>query len=422
MRVLLLGAMLALLGAAACSSSGGGASAPPTPSPQPTVDAGDAGLAVAQQPTPVSDSCASTCAKLTLEGVPAELSPPFDDSAGDSAVTFGAGSWYVAWGGRPAIVTLLQRFTGQGDIDGVARSISGTTPLSLLWRTAGELLLLGWVPPAYTAAGSVESLHRFGPALEPIGAPLVMRAPGGLISQREFALGSDGALVSTRTIGRARPLLRELTLDPSAGTQQTPVLRDWFMPDTSSSFVAFSEVGGQRFAVDFDGSAIRVTPLAAGGTFGSSARVIEASFEPGNVVVWSKMIGGRWWVGGYSARYGATTVHLRAIDPATLTGLGEPIAISWPQGTPYELIDANGTPAILGHLGEAPIRANIVPIDVTARAVCRASAIVASALSDRNQTIRASHFEGNIGGLTLDTWGQGPRRMFFARVRCQPGG
>jgi hypothetical protein len=345
---------------------------------------------------------------------------------GQSSVTFGDGRWYVAWGGRPEIVTQLQRFTIDGQVDGPATKLSGTTPSELLWRTAGagsgELVLLGWVPPAYTKAGRTESLHRFGPALDPIGSPILLRSPGAMGFGGIDDIASDGSLVMLRASGRAEPLVREVRIDVAGDVNQKPVQRDWFISGSKSSFVGVQQIGARRFAVDFDGTGIRVTPLADDGTQGASSQVLSASFEPGNVVVWTKLIGGTWWVGGYSAHQGPTTVHLRAVDPATRTGTGEAIAITWAQGSPWSLIDANGTPMILGSIEPfaVPNRASLVPIDVGARAACRASTIVVDPYRDQHQAIRAIYFAGDKAGITLDTWaGSGPRRMFFTRLGCK---
>jgi hypothetical protein len=101
--------------------------------------------------------------------------------------------------------------------------------------------------------------------------------------------------------------------------------------------------------------------------------------------------------------------------------LGDVIVLSWPTGHPGSLVDANGTPMLLGNLQpfSAPGRASFVPIDVNTRAACAASTVVVPSLHDLHQTVRAVHFEGDIAGVTVDAWdGAGARRLFFTRLRC----
>jgi hypothetical protein len=371
------------------------------------------------KPTPLADQCLATCASLEVAGPAFELPPPYDESSGQSAVTFGGGHWYAAWGGRPSVVTQLQRFTATGELDGPTKRIDGTTPRELLWNDASTspLTLFGWVPPAYTPAGMMLSVHALGADLAGGAAPLLLRASGDLSVFEDVSLGASGDIVYTRALARPRPLLREVRLAPSVQPGQTLPLVDW-PSSASGAFFAVDRVQGQRVAVDFDAgaSAVRVTRLTDDGKAGVPAPVLTLpSLAPSvsGYVVFSKVVGGTWWVGAWAAQYGGTTLFLQAVAPAQFTTIGDPIRIEWPGGTPYGLYDAAGTPLVLGDIGSGGGLPAFVPIDTRARSACKP--IVLGGGASGGYLPRAIHFEGSTAGIVL----QGDSKMVFTRLVCK---
>jgi hypothetical protein len=381
-------------------------------------------VAVKARPTPSTDQCASTCGTISVTGKAWALAPPFDDSSGDASVAFGDGHWYVAWGGRPAIATQVQRFTSDGEIDGVGKKITGTTPLALGWlANAHQLELRGWIPPAYTGAGYMESYHRFDAALAPVGDPTLLRTPGDLRTVQAWDL-SSGSLVTTTVLNRTEPLAREIVLDPAAGVNQTPVQKQWFIDKSASEFLAVEHIGGRRLAVVYDGTNLVVIPLADDGTKGEPKVILNGPLEQTNVSVQSVQIGSSWWIGAWSNAYGQTTLHFVSVDPTTLAPASTPFAIAWPSGTPFQLVNANGSLAVLGSIepDQKPTLPALVPIDTSKGAACRPNELLLADQRSAYQGIRAIHFEGATAGAVFETWGSatGSEQEYFARLSCAP--
>ncbi len=383
---------------------------PDMPYPPPPVPHPD------QLPGPITDSCSAACARVEPVGDIAKLAAPIDAAAGLSAVGFGEDHWYVAWGGRPEIVTQLQRFTKDGKISGPTKKIDGTTPSRIAFHD-GELHLWGWIPSASGAQGVQSSLHRFDASLTPIGDPLRFRATHRVFDETELA---DGKLTTTALAQRTVPLVREVTMNLS-NLSESPILRDWHIPEAGGGdHSAYQRIGDKRFLVFYARRSIRVAELEPDGTVAAAAKVLTANFEDDNVVVLTRLVGNAWWIGGYTAGRSTTTFHGRKIDPTTLSGLGEPIAITFPLGNPDALVDANGTPMLTSLVYAGGMsRPAFLPIDENARAICRPS-VVSIPKDGPNVSLRALHFVGETAGVVLETDTSQPNRsMYFARVACR---
>jgi hypothetical protein len=381
-------------------------------------------VTVATRPTPSTDQCSSTCSTLSVIGKVSALGAPIDDSAGDAAVTFGDDHWYVAWGGRPAIATQIQRFTADGEIDGTAKKIAGTTPSSLGWLASShQLVLEGWVPPAYSRAGYMESFHRFDAALTPVGDPMLMRTP---MDQRllEAFDTSSGPMIITSVGDRIQPLVREIVIDPAAGVNQTPAQKQWFMSGSASEFLAVQRASDKRIAVMYDGTNLTASTLADDGSKSAPKTILNGPFEITNVGIQSLLIGNTLWIGAWANKSGGTTVHLVTIDPNTLAPASPAFALAWPSGTPNELVNGNGALVIRGTIepdGKPSLPA-LVPIDTNRGAACRPIELALADQRTAYQDIRALHFEGAIAGAVFETWGgqTGSEKEYFARLSCSP--
>ena len=368
--------------------------------------------------TPIAADCNVSCPGLEPLGPLVELMPPHEESEGRSSVTFAGGHWYVAWGGRPSVVTHLQRLTSDGQPDGPSLRIEGTTPTALRPTAAGDgLFLLGWVAPAYTAAGYMTSVHSLGLDLAAAGPPILLRAPGTLIMGQSIELGAAGELMVTNVLDRAGGLVREVRIPLAQPAGALLPQRDW-RPGPVDSVIAFDRIGDQRVFLDVAGGALRMRSLLDDGTIGAATSIFEVPAAEGRQVVFSRRVGDGWWVGAWAATTGPLLVRLRAVDPQTRAAIGELITLKWPTAGPSAVVDANGTPMLLGHLASPGNGISLVPIDAAARAACPPSAVKVDGLAGRFQTIRAIHFQGDTAGVTLDSWLSGPRRVFFARLRC----
>jgi hypothetical protein len=374
------------------------------------------------QPTPATASCNVSCPRLQVVGPVSELGLPHDGSNAQTAVTFADGRWYVAWGvGWPVQVTRVQRFTSDGIPEGPALNISGTAPGDLLVsQRAGELILLGAAGPAYTSMGSVTAIHRLGLDLQVRGRPILVRAPGTLGYGRDLETTPSGELLVTSVLARPGGLVRELRIAADAAPGQELPRREW-RPGSVDVVVGFQRLGEQRIFVDVAAGALGFRPLDADGTIGPATAVLQVPASETRQITFSQRVGDTTWVGGWEPKRGPI-VRMRAVDPRTRQPTGEPIAISWPTDSPHQLIDASGTPMLLGTLTErtGPIRAAFVPIDPAARAACVPSTVNVRTLPDRYQTVRSVYFQGDTAGVTVDTWGgpTGERRVFFTRLRC----
>ncbi|WP_394833493.1 hypothetical protein LVJ94_44000 [Pendulispora rubella] len=382
--------------------------------PEPRVD-----------PSPMTDACQTTCTGLTVVGSVVELQPPFEDSGGDSSVTFGKGNWYVAWGGRPALVTQIQRFTADGKPAGATRRVERTTPGQLVWnpRGDGELDLLAEWWPANDAMTDAAWL-RFDPNLAPTAGAFRIQEVKTIRYGYDRLEIQGTRLERTSTLDRTQPMVRLQRLDPAGGAGQRIEQSDWYAP-SKSSWLAVNRVGDKRLVAYAADGALQVAGLGANGSLGTPSRAIEGLAATPSVLVRSAMVGKDLWVAAFVSEQPPSiprTVLLRRIDPATLAVLdAEPIRIAWPTGHPSDLIAANGTLALVGDLegDRSPLRWSFVPVDTQARAVCRPSTVVVVPDRSAHQTIRAVHFEGDTAGVTLDTWtGSGPRHMYFTRLAC----
>jgi len=402
--------------------------------PEPLFVYNDAGPRVNPQepdqrvdPSPMTDACQAACAQLEGAGPLVELQAPFEESGGDSSVTFGKGQWYVAWGGRPSLVTQIQRFAADGQPVGMTRRLERTTPEQLVWNPQGEgeLDLFAGAWPGSDGQRPDAAWLRFDANVVPLaGAFRILEA-------RTMRYGYDqleilgSRLERTNLLDRIQPMVRLHRFDPAGGAAQTVEQHDWYTPSNKRG-MAVEHIGDKRFVIYSADGAVQVAELPAKGPMGAPRRILEgfSDTEMASLGVRSTKVGNDWWIGAFvnasnPAVYGRVIV--RKVDPRTLTGQDEPIRITWPTGYASDLIDANGTLAVGGNLEPTSSRSrwSFVPIDVAARAVCHPSTVTVSSEAGASQTVRAMHFEGDTAGVTLDTWaGSGPRHMFFTRLAC----
>jgi hypothetical protein len=433
-------ALLALVALAACSrgpvppaSSADGATtardgAPPGGDGAASAPDGRTSDAAAPitPPIEVTTTCNVSCPRLEAVGPAVELLPPHESSMGQAALTFTAGRWYVAWGGRPANVTQIQRLTAEAALDGPTVRIEGTTPRALLpgpTASAGPILL-GWIPPAYTAAGRMTSLHRFAPDLGLAAPPLLARGPGSVLMRETSEVLPGGDILVTSLLERPGGLVREVRFPLAAKAGEAAALRDWRPGRGVDSMSALDRVGDQRVVVEVAGGDLQVRPLLDDGRVGAPTSILEVPAAEKRQITFSKRVGDRYWIGAWAADH-TPVVRMRAVDPVTLAPVGEPIRIVWPAAPPERLIDASGTPMLLGHLGQSPVGSSLVPIDPAARAACAPNMVFSPGLRGSHaQTLRAIHFEGDTAGVVLDAWrvvldtNIVERRLFFSRLRC----
>src|SRR5262249_38274972 len=154
---------------------------------------------------------------------------------------------------------------------------------------------------------------------------------------------------------------------------------------SNAVFTAIEQIGDARIFLDVADGALRATPLRDDGTLGTSNRVLELPTSNHEYyVLHHARVGATWWVGAHQARSGGTTVRLSAVEPGTRAPLGPPVVIDWPNAQPSAMVDANGTPMVVGDLqpSGALVRPSFVPIDVRAHAACRPSTLAVASLRD----------------------------------------
>ena len=364
-------------------------------------------------------TCTAPCACLEAIGPESELFLPSGDRVDQSAVTFANGYWYVAWGANEARTTFVQRFTADGAIEGQALRIEGTLPNGLT-STAHDprhVILSGWVSPAYTPAGSMMSIHRLTPTLASSSIPLLLRAPHGLALGRSMEADATGALVWTDLLDRPGGLAREARLSPGLGTNQVVASRTWRVGSDRDGRVV--RVDGRPYVVDVAEGAVRVRRLLDDGRMGAVQRVIEVPPTEGRQILLSEQVGNRFYVGarGLSKEQ---PVRVQALDSQSMAPVGRLIDMRWPGPGPYFLADANGTALVVGALpGGGPAQVSVVALDPASGTACPVNALVLPSLPGYYVMIRAIHFEGDVGGMTVSAHSSsGAGRAFFTRVRC----
>lgn len=409
--------------AALCACGGIEATSHPGPSTtlasRPTPPANPAG-----QPSPYVQACGAGCAGLEVMGPVTELLMPEKDSIEQAAITFAGGHWYAAWGGRGADMTLVQRFTADGRSDGEALHLDGVlTPGSLLASShgGGQVTLLGYAGGAYTADGFTQSLHRMDLDLKAVGTPLLLRSPTTLQLAVSVEMNEAGDLLWTTVLDRPGTLVRETRVAVDAVPGQAVTVRDWWLGVEREG--AFERIDGKRYFIDATQGALRIRELLDGGALGKPRIAFEIPAEEGRQLLLSKRVGNQWYVGAFAVTLGSV-VRIQALDASSLAAVGSRIELSWPNDRPYSLVDANGTPMLLGCLhpqGKAS-KASLVPLDANAGAACRANTVSLPSLPDHYQTIRALHFNGDVAGVALAAWDStGVSRLFFTRLRCVRG-
>jgi hypothetical protein len=339
-------------------------------------------------------------------------------------MTFAGGRWYVAWGGRPSNTIFVQRFTAEGHADGAALQIQGTTmPLALIATTphrGGQLVLLGSVLPAYTDAGWTHSVHRLDLDLNVLGTPLLLRGPSGSGWLASTIEADDaGGVLWTTASDRPGVLLREIRVPPDAAPGQAPATRDWWLQ--TDRFASRERIEGQDQLLEAVPGSLQLRALLGEGKLGAPQPILELPPSEARYLLLSRRIGTRLYVGTHAATAAARTVRIQALDASSLAPLGGPIELTWPQGHLEGLLDAHGTPMLIGSVrapGE-PVRVSLVPLDLIARAACPVTTVALPERAGPYQVIRAIRFEGSIAGVTIAAWGSsGATRLFFTRLRC----
>lgn len=376
--------------------------------------------------SPTNSPCEATCGRLELVGPMVELRPLQGTGAEAAVVTYGGGHWYVAWGGRPENATQLQRLTSEGKPDGPALRIEGTTPRSLLWSeyAGGELVLQGWVPPAYGPAGYVRSIHRFQPNLELAGTAVRMSEPGvGLFAEgRATELAADGALSDVRLLGRRNTLVRELQIPRDASPGLSLKVRDWRRPQAFRG-TSLVRVGSRRFVVDHEHDGVLTArELKPGGKFGPGAHVFSLpEGEEGFHSIMLEEVDGAFWIAAQSIRSGH--VHVGRTDGVTSKPNVAPLTLVTPGFGLYGLRNGHGTPLLIGSLAssDGPSRIDVVPIDSRGGAACHPWRIQLPGLEAQYQGLGGAHFVGDTAGVLLSTYApkiEGEKHLFFTRMRC----
>ena len=364
-------------------------------------------------------TCTAPCACVEALGPESELFLPPGDRVDESAITFADGHWYVAWGANEARTTFVQRFTADGAIEGQALRIEGTLPKALTSpaQDSRQVLLSGWVWPAYTPAGSMMSIHRLGPTLASLGIPLLLRAPHVLAMSRSIEADETGALIWTDLLDRPGGLVREVRLPPRVGTEQVVPSRTWRVGSDRDG--RFARVGGRPYVVDTAEGAVRVRRLLDDGRVGAVQRVIEVPATEGRQILLSEQVGNRWYVGARGVSQDQP-VRVQALDSQSMAPVGRLIEMRWPGQGPYFLADANGTALLVGALpGGGPGQMGVVALDPASGTACPVNALVLPSLPGYYVMIRAIHFEGDIGGMTVSAHSSsGAGRAFFTRLRC----
>lgn len=204
------------------------------------------------------------------------------------------------------------------------------------------------------------------------------------------------------------------------GKQIAP--HDWRTgADSGDAFgSAFERIDGQGYLIEASHGSLRIRALLDNSALGAPRPVFDVPAAEGRQLVLSKRIGWRWYVSAHAAKR-EPTVRIQAVDASSLAPVGSVFDLSWPNGSPYTLIDANGTPMLLGDLRpfRERNRSSLVPLDPTARAACSPTTVFVPSLPDEYQAIAAIHFNGDVAGVIVATWGStGAPRLFFTRLRC----
>lgn len=381
-----------------------------------------------ERPSPTTDTCQSTCANLEVVGPTSLLVSSTGHAVATAAITYGNDAWFVAWSAGTDRITRLQRFDRTGSPDGPTKQIDATraASLALQEQPTAELLLHGAPAPFDHSLGWSDTIHRLDPSsLEPVGAPFSIRTasvvsdPGALVPE------GGGSTTLLQTLTRAVPVVREIQLSPSLGTSQTPVLRDWFVASAKPPIIPM-HIGPRRLVTFHEALGVSVAPLEDGGTVGPATSVVDGFPTVNGEVrwyeVWSRVIGSAWWVGAVVGNEsGGQTIRVRRVDPETRQPIGETVAVEWNAGRPSELIDANGSPVIVGTLGRntGPL-VSFVPLDVDQRATCRPSTVrLESGAVDLVSLLR-HRFVGDTGGVLLIPANAEARGAYFALLRCRP--
>lgn len=374
-------------------------------------------------PQPSTNDCQSACAHLEVVGPTALLANESDRSARDAAVAFGDGRWYVAWGTRDGVMW-LQRFDAGGAVDGAAKKIFGLSPLGLVWRSApADLVLHGRVWINDMSRGTEEMIQRFDPALRPLGDAIRVRSPYQ-VSELGYAMElEDDDVVLSHLHRRSVISLRDVRLSPSLGPDQTPVSRQWFFPrskDVPAPAVTLPvRVGAKRLVAYIEKTGVDVASLEANGALGPGSRVIDFDREyldEYGVKVWSRVIGGTWWVAVARSSEGGATLHLRAVDPVSLQ-TQKAFDLRFPYRAPLDLIDTNGSPTVVANIEYQSNKVWFIPIDVTKGAACRPLSLLTE---ERNRSVIAYRFAGDSAGVVIEDELDEPRPLQFARLACRP--
>jgi len=365
--------------------------------------------------------CHAACSAVEAIGPVSELVMPGSDLVEQAAVTFAHGRWYVAWSGRRANATMVQRFTRDGRIEGPALRIEGMVAgaFTEAGSTVGEIVLLGWVAPAYTADGATLTVHRLTADLQPAADPVLLRAPADGAFDLDLVAGSDGELLLTSLLDRKGMLVREVRVPRDARTERPLISRDWW-PGVGREG-GLERIDGQPYFLDGSEGALRIRALRDGSVLDPPRLAFPVPVAEGRQIVLSQRIGDRWYAGAYPAR-SAPIVRVAALDAGSLAPLPHVIEFPWPNGSPYRLIDGNGTPMLLGSVesGDRSIRPSLVPLDFASGAACSASTLSVLSLLETYQTVRALDFEGDVGAAVITAWGTSDfaSRAFFTRLRC----
>jgi hypothetical protein len=369
-------------------------------------------------PSRPSGSCRAACPGVEAVGPVSELVIPGGGLVEQAAVTFAHGRWYAAWSGRHANATMVQRFARDGRIEGPALRIEGMAVRSFL-EASGEIVLLGWVGPAYTAAGAMVAIHRLTADLEPVGAPVLLRSPGDGAFDFRLDTAANGELIATSLLDRKGMLVREVRVPPAVRTSGTLPSRDWW-PGVGREG-ALARLDGQPYFLDGSQGALRIRALQDGSVLGAPRLAFPIPVAEGRQIVFSRRVGDRWYVGAHAATSGPV-VRVGALEPSTLDPDPRVIELLWPIGSPYGLVDGNGTPILLGSVdaGDRSIRPSLVPLDFASGAACGASTLSVPSVLESYQTVRALAFEGGVGAAVITAWGTTDfvSRAFFTRLRC----
>ena len=415
MRMRPLEASLLFVGAALGGCAGLDGRQAPTPSatamPPPTFPA---------QPTPFVETCGATCPALEPFGPASDLVIGKGDWVENAVVTFAGGHWYVAASGRRTDAALVQRFTADGAVDGDALRITGGTPQALLAlpSNGGQLVLVGSVRPYDRASGYMRSLHRLGLDLKTAEPPQLLRSPSVPLVRVSIEVDAEGDLLWTDLMDRARLLVREARVRLEASPGPAITTRDWWLELDHDA--TFERVDGRGYFVDGSQGALRIRELLENGAVGAPRVIFAIPPAEGRQLLLSRRIGDRWYVGAHAVKNGPP-VRIQALEAGTLSPVGGLIELSWPEGRPSMLLDADRTPLLLGdlHSNVERGRSSLVPVDTTARAACRATTVGVPALPTEHQAIRAIHFNGATAGVVLSAWGpSGTSRVVFTLLRC----